>query len=153
WTRASRQQVFQAPSTQAMTSLVGAIAVVLLLGGSALLAHRNVRAGRGDRRGAFVLGGFVFAVMMVGWFLLPHLSDFGSDIDRMFEAVSQALFQGGLLYVVYLALEPTVRRTSPDMLITWSRVVSGKLRDPRIGRDVLIGLAGGAALSMATLVY
>jgi serine/threonine-protein kinase len=153
WTRALRQQVFQAPTKQTLTSLIGAIAVIMLLGGSALLAQRNLRAGRGDRRGALALGGFVFTVMMIGWFLLPHLSDFGSDTDRLFEGVSQALFQGGLLFVVYLALEPTVRRASPDMLITWSRVVSGKLRDPRIGRDVLIGLGAAAALAAAETVY
>jgi serine/threonine-protein kinase len=40
----------------------------------------------------------------------------------------------------YLALEPYVRRRWPQTLIAWSRVLEGRLRDPLIGRDLLVGL-------------
>ena len=153
WTRPSRQQAFQVAATGQMTSLIGAVLVVALLLGSALIAHRNVRSGRADRRGAFVLGAFVFTMMVAGWLLQPHVSDFGSETDRMFAMVAQALFQGGLLFVLYLALEPAVRRSMPDMLITWTRVVSGRLRDPRVGRDLLIGLAAAALMEYSKVLY
>src|SRR4029079_11373574 len=39
-----------------------------------------------------------------------------------------------------------------SMLVTWTRVLSGRLRDPLIGRDALIGVAAGAALALLTLM-
>ena len=36
--------------------------------GAVVVAQRNVRAGRGDRRGALRLSAFVFAAMFVSWF-------------------------------------------------------------------------------------
>jgi hypothetical protein len=44
---------------------------------------------------------------------------------------------------MYVALEPYCRRFWPDMLLGWSRLLSGRIRDPRVGRDVLIGLSFG----------
>jgi hypothetical protein len=42
-----------------------------------------------------------------------------------------------------MALEPYVRRRWPDLLISWTRLLSGRFRDPLVGRDVLIGLFFG----------
>lgn len=56
------------------------------------------------------------------------------------------LFACGLLGVLYLALEPYVRRTSPAMLVSWSRLLAGSWRDPLVGRDVLIGCLLAAML-------
>jgi serine/threonine-protein kinase len=39
-----------------------------------------------------------------------------------------------------------VRRYWPQSLIVWSRALGGCWRDPVVGRDVLIGIAGGALL-------
>jgi hypothetical protein len=52
--------------------------------------------------------------------------------------------------MLYLGLEPYIRRFSPDSLIGWQRLVSGRWRDPRVGRDILIGVAAGMAM---TLLY
>ena len=46
---------------------------------------------------------------------------------------------GVMLWVVYIALEPYVRKFWPDSLLGWSRLLAGHIRDPRVGRDVLIG--------------
>jgi len=43
-----------------------------------------------------------------------------------------------------LAIEPQVRRRTPELLIGWARVLQGKLSDPRVGRDVLVGVLFGA---------
>ncbi len=40
--------------------------------GSALLALRNLRLGRGDRKGAFRLAVFVFAVCFLRWLFTAH---------------------------------------------------------------------------------
>jgi len=44
----------------------------------------------------------------------------------------------------YLALEPTVRRRWPWRLVAWGRLLDGRLRDPLVGRDLLVGLAVGS---------
>jgi len=47
---------------------------------------------------------------------------------------------------VYLAIEPFVRRHWPTTLVSWSRLLAGRIRDPYVGRDMLIGVATGLAL-------
>jgi hypothetical protein len=42
--------------------------------------------------------------------------------------------------VFYLAAEPALRRRWPELLISWSRLLAGRWRDARVGRDVLLGL-------------
>jgi hypothetical protein len=60
-------------------------------------------------------------------------------------AVCTAVFYGVLLWTIYLALEPFVRRHWPQTLVSWANVLAGHLRDPVVGRDVLIGSALGVA--------
>src|SRR5690606_15659448 len=43
------------------------------------------------------------------------------------------------------AVEPYVRRRWPHRLVAWTRLLTGRFRDPLVGRDVLTGLAIGAA--------
>ena len=43
-----------------------------------------------------------------------------------------------------MAFEPYVRRFWPQLLVGWTRLLSGRVRDPLVGRDVLVGVAAGA---------
>jgi hypothetical protein len=63
-------------------------------------------------------------------------------------ALSVSLFIGMLTWLLYAALEPYVRRHWPDTLISWSRMLSGKFRDPVFGRDVLLGALFGLAAAV-----
>ena len=47
------------------------------------------------------------------------------------------------VWLFYMALEPYVRRFWPQLLIGWTRALSGQLRDPLVGRDILVGVAAG----------
>jgi hypothetical protein len=47
------------------------------------------------------------------------------------------------VWLFYIALEPYERRFWPQLLIGWTRALSGHLRDPLVGRDVLVGVAAG----------
>jgi hypothetical protein len=38
-------------------------------------------------------------------------------------------------------VEPQVRRRWPAVLVAWSRVLSGRIRDPLVGREALAGIA------------
>jgi serine/threonine-protein kinase len=57
------------------------------------------------------------------------------------------------MWLLYVGLEPFVRRRWPHTLIGWSRLLMGRFTDPLVGRDVLAGASGGlvlAALAMLT---
>jgi hypothetical protein len=60
--------------------------------------------------------------------------------------VAFALLASGLLWVLYLALEPYVRRHWPKTLVSWSRLLAGGVRDPRVGRDLLLGTLLGVSV-------
>src|SRR5690606_27486508 len=48
-----------------------------------------------------------------------------------------------LFWALYLALEPFVRRHWPQTLVSWTMLLSGRVRDQVVGRDVLIGVLLG----------
>ena len=50
-----------------------------------------------------------------------------------------------------MAFEPYVRRFWPELLIGWTRLLSGRVRDPLVGRDVLIGVAAGTVAALLTM--
>ena len=121
--------------------------VVAMLVGAIVMAFRNVRLNRGDRRTASRLGGYIFLVNVASWlFSASHVPDFTRELGLMMGAFGPSLFFSGSTYVIYLALEPYVRRRSPQRLISWTRLCAGKFDDPLVGRDVLIGMAAGGLL-------
>src|SRR5260370_25419213 len=63
--------------------------------------------------------------------------------DLISAAVADALWTGAQLWLAYIALEPVVRRLWPRTLISWTRVLAGRWKDPLVARDVLIGLLVG----------
>jgi len=50
--------------------------------------------------------------------------------------------------VLYVAVEPFVRRRWPQTLITWTRILSGEFRDPLVGRDILVGSTIAIAMTL-----
>jgi serine/threonine-protein kinase len=116
--------------------LVVALAVVFLGG---LLAWRNLRRGRGDRKGAFRLTAFT----LVGYLFAGLIGSFVYTVQPQELGIREALGSTFAIWVLYLALEPYVRRRWPVTLISWNRVLAGQWRDPVVGRDVLIGLMAG----------
>lgn len=141
-------------SSVALVSLLALLVGPTLMVAAALVARMNVKAGRGDRLGARRLAGLALVIPIVGWiFEAHHVADVGIEQGRLFEAVSQSLFGAAMLWVFYLAAEPYVRRSWPHILITWSRVLGGRLRDPLIGRDLLIGAACGVAMTVISYLF
>jgi len=54
-----------------------------------------------------------------------------------------------LLYGLgYLALEPAVRQRWPWRIIAWNRLLDGRLHDPMVGRDLLVGSATGMLMAL-----
>jgi hypothetical protein len=108
------------------------------------LAWRNLRLGRGDRQGALRLAGFTFVIAMLSWALRTH-GVTSADFSMWIHAFGEALWSGAQLWLAYVALEPFVRRRWPRILVSWTRIVAGRWRDPLVGRDILIGTLGGLA--------
>jgi hypothetical protein len=132
--------------------VIGALAALvmpLLTLVGPILAYRNVKLGRGDRRGAFRAASAVFFMILGAWLLGDtHVPSLTGEKARLFTAIGNALFNAGLLWLTYLGLEPYVRRFSPDSLVGWTRLVAGSWRDPRVGRDVLIGVSAGLLMTI-----
>jgi serine/threonine-protein kinase len=111
---------------------------VLLIGGS-LLARRNLRLGRGDRRGAMRVAAFIFVCFMLDWALeTRHVGNI-SEYPLFIQGLGMSLFVAGLSWLIYIALEPLIRRRWPDSLIAWTRLLSGRFTDPLVGRVLLAG--------------
>lgn len=126
---------------QRFNTLLFLILAVLIVVGATVLARRNYLRGRGDRQGAFRLACVVFVLAISLWICQGHFVPSFKVIDALLLAMSAALFYAGFVWVLYLSLEPYVRRRWPQSLISWSRLLMGKIRDPLLGRDVLFGVA------------
>jgi eukaryotic-like serine/threonine-protein kinase len=116
---------------------------LLLLGGSAFLALRNIRDGRGDRRGAIRLASIMTVIMLALWACTVHAVADVVLVATFLVAVATAIFYGVLIWTMYLALEPLVRRHWPQVLVSWTNVLTGGAGDPVVARDVLIGVGLG----------
>jgi serine/threonine-protein kinase len=137
--RPEREQSYKPTNSERALQVVGIIMLLTLLTGGALGARRNLRLGRGDRRGAFRLACVVFAVLSVCWLMgAHHVPDF-YEFALFFVALSGTVAISVFVGVLYLALEPAVRRRWPATLVSWSRLLAGGFRDPLVGRDVLAG--------------
>lgn len=114
-----------------------------LIGGIEL-ARRNLWNGRGDRRAAARLALLVLLVGFAGSLLRAnHTTHLLLEKETVVQGLSLALYYGGLVWLLYLALEPHVRRFWPDHMVSWSRLLTGRWRDPLVARDCLIGLGAG----------
>ncbi len=105
------------------------------------LAWRNWHLGRANRTGALRLAIVLLFCSMLSWLLLAHHSfSFGEEyFGLLVPMFGRALNAAGLMWLTYLALEPYVRRRWPWRIVGWNRLLDGRLRDPLVGRDILIG--------------
>jgi serine/threonine-protein kinase len=99
-------------------------------------------------RGALRLAVFVCGLILIGWAIEA------SHVPTLWEAalfvlgLSYALFAAATVWLLYVALEPFIRRLWPHTIISWSRILGGRLRDPLVGRDILVGSLCGALFGL-----
>lgn len=152
WTRSTRLTPLVLTTAQAFTSAAYYIGGALVLIAAIWIAHFNWKAGRGDMRGATRIGIYCAAMSLLGWLLRAHHVASQGEQGLIGEALANAAFVLVEYWLIYLALEPWVRRYWPQALITWSRVLAGRWRDPLVGRDLLFGsLLGIVYLLFLTL--
>jgi hypothetical protein len=129
------------PETPAVLPALVLLTVVSVLGGAALAARYNLRHGRGDRKGATQIAGLAFITSMFFWALSASHVVALWELHLTVKALSTAAFASGLVWFLYLAIEPMVRRNWPDALISWTRLQRYRVRDPLVASHVLAGTA------------
>ena len=143
WTRPERMRPFEETRGGKIGQVVQVMLFLFVVFGAAALARCQYKRGKGDRQGAVRLASTIFVLQMALWLCYGH---FVPDMDVMglfALSISSALFASALSWILYMALEPYVRKLWPQTIISWSRLVSGRVRDPLVGRDVLFGVMLG----------
>ena len=119
--------------------MFGLIYVATIIIGGTFFARINLRHGRGDRRSAMRLAFFTIGLFLLKIILsVPHVS----NIDLLLLPYLAVLF-----WILYIAIEPYVRRRWPQVLVSWTRLLSGGFRDPLVAREIFIGCAFGVSLA------
>ncbi|MCP4899416.1 MAG: protein kinase [bacterium] len=126
-------------SAQRILVAIVVIIFILMVTGAILLARRNFRAGRGDRRGAMRLALIIFAIGMLGWVFGAHHVFSVEEIVLVVFGFTGATGTAALAWLFYAAIEPYARKYWPHTLISWNRLLAGRWKDPLIGRDILLG--------------
>jgi serine/threonine-protein kinase len=145
WDRASRTAAVSSKTIDEISSTVLLLLILsyMLIGG--FFARRNLRSGRGDAKGATRVAGFVLFVGTVFNLLRLHLALELNYMAVQLLLLGLGVFPALFVWIGYMAVEPYTRRSWPKLLVSWQRALSGRLRDPLVGRDVLLGALAGAA--------
>jgi hypothetical protein len=144
WTTSRRDSGSERTEVERSADLAGTLLISGLMAAAVIVARRNLRLDRADRRGAVRLGLAIMTLALLSWALSEHHVPTIWELYLVILACGTALFRGALAAASYLALEPYVRRIWPSTIISWSRAIAGDVRDPLVGRDLLIGSAVGA---------
>ena len=90
----------------------------------------------------------MFAIHFALWICRAHLAWSIGTFGTALVALCTSLAWGTVIWTMYLTLEPIVWRHWPRTIISWTSVLTGRVRDPIVGRDVLFGAAFGMALRL-----
>jgi serine/threonine-protein kinase len=135
------QEEDESEPAQVAFAIMLMILLALLVVGALLLVVRNLALGRGDRRGAFRISLFTFGLLLASWLAAGHHVPAVEESILGFKALARAASLAVLAWLLYITLEPYIRRFWPEALVSWNRLLAGRFNDPLVGRDVLLGLA------------
>ena len=126
--------------------LVLDLALIIVLG------TRNLYLGRGDRSGATKIVIVLGILALVTWYLNgQHKFNLAEELRGFQSWLGIPAYFAAATWLRYVALEPTIRRMSPDLLISWSRLLKGRFLNPIVQRDILVGLSAGAVVLVSDL--
>ncbi len=129
------------PESNAHVGVITFLVFVVILVGASLLTWNNLRLGRCDRRGAARVAVITFLLAMSAWGLTAeHVASYW-ELHIAVSGLSVAAFVAALFWSLYIAIEPHVRRNWPDALISWTRLLAGRMRDPLVASHILAGVA------------
>ncbi len=116
---------------------------------AAVLAWRHAAGGVSDVAGAMRLATAVLLLRSACDVLrMQHVGDGQVKVGLLLACAAGGLLEAALVWLMYGALEPLVRRFWPETELSWTRLLGGRWRDPLVGRDVLVGAAAGVAWAL-----
>ena len=90
---------------------------------------------------------FILALGLADWLLgQQHSAVLSQEVASLYVWIARVILTATIAWLCYFAVEPYVRKFWPQIMITWSRVLGGKFRDPLLGRDILVGGTCGILL-------
>jgi protein kinase-like protein/zinc ribbon protein len=152
WTKPGRDvSTSTMKSSERATGVVFLSLIIGLFVVAAILARRNFRLGRGDRRGAFRFALALASIrFLASTFSADHVWAIG-ELLVLLSALTTALLAAAAGWLLYIGIEPYARRRWPKTLVSWNRLLLGQTRDALVGRDVLIGMTAGSVLTALSL--
>ena len=142
------KQAAAAEAGQTSFAQVRDIVILLLMAtgvlAAVLLARRNWKLGRTDRKGALRIAAAQFFFLMIAWLGTVHAVASVSMFNLFFASAATWLVSGVSIWLLYLALEPSVRARWPHSIVTWNRLLAGRWLDAQVGAHILIGAAAGS---------
>jgi len=151
WERPLRQEVGRRTGNAIAGTVFLVLVMVTIVFGIAM-GRRRLEGGHGDWPGGLRLGMFILTCRIAQWAVVAHHTlDPQTEFNALAIVTGVGLVQAAFMFFLYLAVEPLVRKHTPELLIGWARVLQGRFGDPRVGRDVLVGMVFGAVtlLSLA----
>jgi serine/threonine-protein kinase len=121
------------------------ILLALTLIGAGVLAWRNTQAKRGDRAGATRAGLVIGPACFLMLLLQADTLRYGDvPLGNLGWMLAVSMTAAAAVWVLYVAIEPYVRRIWPESIISWTRLIQGRFTDPLVGQSVLVGSAIGS---------
>ncbi len=140
------------PSRDFGVQVLGTMTVfVLIAAGSIFLARRNRRLGRSHGQGARRVAIAMFALRFVSIVVESNHTPTPWELIALIETIAWSLLFGALGWVLYTAIEPYGRKLWPNVLIGWTRLLNGRVRDPLVGRTLLLGGVVGVVWAVAAV--
>lgn len=152
WNKEAQAKAAKMTGEHPVRALIVLVWLPSLLIVAFLLAIRNLRKGRGDLRGTLRLATFVFAIGMLSWLLRDTHVSSTAELDLLFTALAGSMLLAATLGTSYLALEVYLRRLWPESILGWSRLLSGRIYDAAVGRELAVGMLVGAVVAVFKLI-
>ena len=129
------------------------VLAILIVG--TVLAIRNTRHKRVDWKGTCRVFYFCVACFFLSWLLtldyLPHPGlNHGTLLASRF--IFLVVINPLLIFVIYPAIEPGIRRFLPRALVAWSRATRGDVWNADIGWSLLVGTTLGCGWVLLSLL-
>ena len=130
-----------------LSNLLAFLVLVSILVGAAIRLLRRRQLPHGDRRGAVRLAIYYGLCLFAGVMISGHDPP-GLSTSALVLALTRATALAVAAWLLYVTLEPTIRKNWPTALMAWTRVLAGRWRDPMVGRSVLAGLLAGIGTAL-----
>jgi len=133
--------------------LLNWIVILIAFITAGILARQNLRAGAGDRSGAWRLSIFVgCGSVLTAALLAHHVPSAVEELTWLLGVSGWSMLWGAFSWLAYISFEPYFRRWWPHALVSWMRVLTGRVLDPLVGRHILIGSCLGVVLCAMVLI-